>query len=590
MLRAPFIVFLILLIVFAGACSFGGSETDLSSPPENQIPTQENASEGDSRDNNPESMTIDLPPIDQVDEVAAVLYQAVIEGLNVSGLVEEIYEALGIPVLDPETEMDQIENAVNNQTPFALESQMELIANALASGMHLNLESFIAEINRLGFYALASGGEITRDYLSRNLAYLLEQSEYAPEEVQTALILALGRTRSGFLYGENLDPVWGDDLLDPLQSALLWNLLDQVAAASGASTSQTVQRISYSSETGNPQRQGPIAEFIGALGNLANNLNEYCKTAKIFGHQSTLTLSENQIYRQTIGSERPFASEATFTLEFSFKPVTAAENLPVKLNCPDLPSIGPRPDIPVSWELVPSGTRGASLESLGVFTPGGPTNNQGISLANYLANLEVVPHYLQQDENTDAAAGLIRVTAADLYPGDRQVLTVLTQNAGDQQAEGVYRSQSDLWVWYYTFPTVEWFFLDERTGLMMEGSSFSCDGVNWMGTHEYSHNLAGFSVTTSAEFEFTVPEIQLGESVMSDPIEVVFGGVYETDDGPIPVSERRQVWLEISETEVTMNFEPLGATVTIDGQTVPFPGAFVFRSIPANLMTNNACD
>ncbi len=77
---------------------------------------------------------------------------------------------------------------------------------------------------------------------------------------------------------------------------------------------------------------------------------------------------------------------------------------------------------------------------------------------------------------------------------------------------------------------------------------------------------------------------------MSDPIEVVFGGVYETDDGPIPFLDRRQVWLEISEAEVTMNFEPLGATVTIDGQTVPFPGAFVFRSIPANLMSNNSCD
>ena len=246
MRRAIFIGLMVLLMVFTAACGSGNPEPDLSSPQGGQDPA---GSEGD---NPQESMTAELPPINQVDQVAAVLYQGISDGENVVSFVEEIYQALGIPVLNPETEMELIEEAIENQTPFTLESHLELIADALASGVHITLESFVAEMNRDGFYALDSGGEVTLEYLSQNLAYLLEQSQYAPEENQIALVLALGRTRSGLLYGENPDPVWGDDLLDPLQSSLLWHLLDQVAAAPKASTSQTIQRVSHSSSPGNP--------------------------------------------------------------------------------------------------------------------------------------------------------------------------------------------------------------------------------------------------------------------------------------------------------------------------------------------------
>jgi len=589
MRRASLLVVLIFVLLLTGACSGGGNEPERSSPSQEQLQDPESDPSGDNGDEIPESISLDLPPIDQVEEVAALLYQGLIDGNNISGSIEEIYEALGIPVLDPETEMAQIETEIEKQSPFTLESRVTLISDALASGLTLNLESFIAEMNRDGFFALDTGGEVTQDYLSQNLSYLLDQNEYNPDEIQIALILALGRARASTLYGELPDPVWGDGLLDPLQSSLLWHLLDQIAADPQANALQPSPRASHLSAIVNPQRKGPLGDLLGSLGEASSHLTEFCNSALIFGHQSQLTLSENQVYRQTPGSKKPAGSEATFSLNYNYQPSTPEDKLSVQIGCPDLPSKGGRADRPVTWELIDSGARGASVESLGVFTPGGSTNNQGVSVANYLANLEVVPPYLQQDENNDAAAGIVKATA-DLYPGNEYLLEVLVNYGGKSEVEGVNMSETDLWVWYYTFPTVVWDKKIDTIGLNLEGIAFSCDGVNWVGTHVFNHTLPGFSVFTSAEFEFIVPETQLGDAILSNPIEVEFTGTWQTDDGPVPVTDTREVWLSITEREITMNFEPISATAIFEGRTIPIAAAFIFRSIPANLMTNNSCD
>ena len=581
MRRAIFIGILVLLMVFTAACGSGNPEPDLATPPGVEDPAE---SEGDEPQ---ESMSAELPPIDQVDEVAAVLYQGIVDSENVVDFVEDIYEALGIPVLDPETEMDQIEAAIENQTPFTLESHLELIADALASGVHITLESFIAEMNREGFFALDSGGAVTLAYLSQNLAYLLEQDQFAPDEGQIALVLALGRTRAGLLYGEALDPVWGDDLLDPLQSSLLWLLLDQVAITSQSAAGQSNQHSSHLSALPDPQRRNLLGDLLGSLGEASKHLTEFCKTAKIFGHQSTLTLSESQLYRQTPGSKKTSGSEATFRLEFKYKPSTKEDQVSAALGCPDLPAKGARPDRPVEWELIDSGARGASLQSLGVFTPGGPTNGQGVSEANYLANLEPVPTYLQQKENLDAAAGLVKATA-DLYPGDGYMLAALTEYAGKPEVEGINMAQADLWVWYYTFPTVEW---NIKEGPMnMEGIAFSCDGVNWVATHTYNLNAGELHFFTSAEFELTVPEIQLGDGVLSDRTVVNFEGTYTVGDDSLAITDTREVWLSFTEKLTTINFETLSATITADGNIISIPFAFHTGDIPANLLPNNSCD
>ena len=107
-------------------------------------------------------------------------------------------------------------------------------------------------------------------------------------------------------------------------------------------------------------------------------------------------------------------------------------------------------------------------------------------------------------------AGLIKATA-DLYPGNAYLLEVLTRYAGKPEVEGVNMSQADLWVWYYTFPTVEW---NLKEGpLSMEGIAFSCDGVNWVATHTYNLNAGGAQFFTSAEFELVVLGTSVGETV-----------------------------------------------------------------------------
>ena len=158
-------------------------------------------------------------------------------------------------------------------------------------------------MNRGVFFALDTGGEVTQDYLSQNLAYLLDQNEYNQDELQIALILALGRARASTLYGELPDPVWGDGLLDPLQSSLLWHLLDQIAVDAQTAALQPSPRASHLSAMANPQRRGPLADLLGSLGEASSHLIEFCNSALIFGHQSQITLSERQIYRLTPGSK-----------------------------------------------------------------------------------------------------------------------------------------------------------------------------------------------------------------------------------------------------------------------------------------------
>ena len=361
MRRVILVVVLFLLLVTTGACSSQVPEPDLPTPQENLIDQPQESSAG----NDPaETIALELPPIDQVEEVAGILYQGLSEGADLVSYLEAVYQALGIPVLDPETEMEQIETAIENQAPFTIESHLELIADALTSGMFINLESFITEINRQGFYDLINGGDVTLDYLSDNIAYVSDRDELSPGEIQIALVLALGTARANSYYGELKDPVWGDGLLDPLQSSLLWHLLDQVAAFPQMDHSQASVHLAA---LPNPQMHNLLGDLLGSLGETSAHLKEFCNTALIFGHQSQLTLSESQVYRQTPGSKKAAASEATFTLNFRYQPSLPKDKLLVAMGCPDLPGKGPRAARPVTWELIDSGARGASLEILSLW-------------------------------------------------------------------------------------------------------------------------------------------------------------------------------------------------------------------------------
>ena len=143
-------------------------------------------------------------------------------------------------------------------------------------------------------------------------------------------------------------------------------------------------------------------------------------------------------------------------------------------------------------------------------------------------------------------------------------------------------------VGYYTFPTIMW--SREDGFINMEGVAWSCDGVNWVASHVFNQTLPGLTVFTSAEFSFTMPELPMDNEIKSNPIEVVFTGTWDTPDGPVPVTDTREVWLSITGREITMNFEPLGATATHKGQTIDVGAAFIFRSIPTETMINTHCD
>jgi hypothetical protein len=72
MRRASLLVVLFLLLVTTAACTSGGNDPDRSSPRQEQLQNPDSDPSGESGDEIPESISLELPPNDQVEEVAAL--------------------------------------------------------------------------------------------------------------------------------------------------------------------------------------------------------------------------------------------------------------------------------------------------------------------------------------------------------------------------------------------------------------------------------------------------------------------------------------------------------------------------------------
>ncbi len=99
--------------------------------------------------------------------------------------------------------------------------QLAEIADAFNDGGSITLDSFIAAANARGARQRDTHKPLTRDYLSRKFAANTSKTQYQAGQVILALILALSQERAKRMAPKNVDPLWGDGLLDPLQVTLL---------------------------------------------------------------------------------------------------------------------------------------------------------------------------------------------------------------------------------------------------------------------------------------------------------------------------------------------------------------------------------
>jgi hypothetical protein len=160
--------------------------------------------------------------------VAEGLYDAVAEDAGVADTLAEIFEALGVPVLEAERDEAEVRARLAAGEPIVLDVQLQAMAGGFRNGSLVDLDSFFAAYSELGVSAENPPGPFTRAHLSGRLAHLVGKPEILPGELLPALVFALGHERASRLGGGSSDPVWGDPYLDPLQFALLSYAIQQM--------------------------------------------------------------------------------------------------------------------------------------------------------------------------------------------------------------------------------------------------------------------------------------------------------------------------------------------------------------------------
>jgi hypothetical protein len=166
----------------------------------------------------------------QVASVAKMIYDAVEAGEDVSPHIEAVLEVFGVPTLasdDVEGALVRIEAGV----PFVTTNLVERMAAAYAQGRLVDAEGFseglVEQGVELAFPYNLEGGEL--DYsllggLMYSFTYGGETMPDVPLETGTvlpALVRELGQERARRVMPDAVDPVWGDERLDPLQFTLL---------------------------------------------------------------------------------------------------------------------------------------------------------------------------------------------------------------------------------------------------------------------------------------------------------------------------------------------------------------------------------
>lgn len=165
----------------------------------------------------------DLPgttPAAAIRASAAFIYDSVQAGRDVAPYLPLIFERLGIQVLAATSDGERLQSALNDGQPVVLDVQLRALARAFRNEMLIPRASFLEGFKDKGA-TLQGGGALTEASLSIAMEPLATRQLYSADEILAAFVLALGVERASRSGDAIIDPVWGDEWLDPLQFTLL---------------------------------------------------------------------------------------------------------------------------------------------------------------------------------------------------------------------------------------------------------------------------------------------------------------------------------------------------------------------------------
>ncbi len=437
-------------------------------------------------------------PAAAIEALAAELYDE-LEKANgdPSAVIRDIVDSLGL-YKGLSASLAEIKAQLAQGAPVYLEDHVLTMADAYQTGMMVDLETYIQAMVLQGAYNRNPRGPLTSDYLAGHLSPLLTRSEYPLEEVAPALILYLGHERAS-RSNNKVDPVWADNLLDPLQLSLLTYLIilssDQTVqdlAAEAAALKGTDRQqdndlpipntstlfagnnTSLSSQddwrsilgglfSTQTWTSGRAAEFMTEIiGTTDYDLKKVmCFIIVLYGYNVTLEVEHNEInkiWEENPAGSSPYETDLTARLRFNYVPSNIVSEELFDGECDDIiiPTVGPVAGKSIEW------TMSGELRGHGTF--GGSINdhtfdNNGVAKATYRASTEIAKLYRRG--SPEVATGQLHVNVGELLPANWRNLEVVTQYYGQSAM-----AAKPVKVNYYEYPEL---ILDFRSSQMVTG-------------------------------------------------------------------------------------------------------------------------
>lgn len=400
-------------------------------------------------------------PSQAVQAAAKELYDSLeVDNGDPSDVIRRIATALDI-YQSPDRDKDTIIAQIEDGQPVLLEDHILAMASAYQAGILVSLDSFIVSLQEWGVVGKAPPGILTIEHFSNGFAGLPTQDEYAHGELWPAFVLHLGLERAT-REDKQIDPIWGDGMLDPLQFTLFsftvflaastednvshWdgrNPLRQVGAISsflpaylltGAIDTHllasnpmiepgidiiTTNWEDWLNEPFNKAIADAIANFIGSMVGLPFTKSEaikasICASVILYSHKLTLRTDHFTINRRwpenPPGSD-PYQAQLTANLNFDFIPHNDLSRDIVNYACGSpIPQTGPVSSKPLEWsidgDLPIHGNLNVKDHDSG---PGGDAH------ATYQTFDEKVPRLLRKGLS-EVAHGQVSVRVSQLLP------------------------------------------------------------------------------------------------------------------------------------------------------------------------------
>jgi hypothetical protein len=409
----------------------------------------------------------------EVASVAKMIYDAVEAGEDVSPHIEAVFEAFGVPVLEPDDEDGALER-LDAGLPFVTSRVVENMAAAYAQSLLVDAEGFSEGLSEQGvglaFPYNIEGGDIDYSLLGGLLYSFTVGGESEPDVpletgyVLPSLIRELGQERARRISMEFADPAWGDGRLDPLQ----FTLLSFTIFAAPTSATQT---LGLAETSGFPKfsllQSNPAADFIkdkikdqlkdkveGDLTSAVQGLVEVpldkkdaakvsvCGSLILYGHKVAITNTPDLLWH---APKTPNLTEVEMTLTFEDDYYDNWARAVLGSAVTDLtgcafPRKGPIEGKSIEWG-VSSGLEGHGSYDIMPSV----TDDLGKAVATWRTVKDNYPPACQVFEKQRDAVGATEAVVSGLLPGWSTVETIVTflnPNTGSQ-------GNSPLTVLYY---------------------------------------------------------------------------------------------------------------------------------------------